>query len=163
MGLVASLALIATVAVYAEETLRIIPLVRNDTVVVSFELADAYNDEVRQAISSGLRTTFTYDVELRMRVPGWVDRTVATAVVATSDQFDNLTRRHSLTRTVDGRIAESLVTEDDAVVKKWLTSLVQVPVCGTSRLDPSRDYYVRISARAKPHGASLLGWAAAVT
>src|SRR5687768_6472150 len=75
------------------ESLRIVPLVSEDTVVVSFELADAYSDEIRQAISSGLRTTFTYDIELRMIVPGWVDRTIATATVSTVDQYDNLTRR----------------------------------------------------------------------
>jgi hypothetical protein len=88
---------------------------------------------------------------------------VAAAVVSTSDRYDNLTRRHSLSRTVDGRIAESEVTEDEAVVQRWLTSIARVPLCPTSRLDPSRDYYVRVSARARPNGASLLGWAAAIS
>ena len=60
--------------------------------------------EVRQAIASGLRTTFSYDIELRMVVPTWVDRTIATATVTISDQYDNLTRRYSVTRMVDGRI-----------------------------------------------------------
>ncbi len=147
----------------AAESLRILPLVRDDSVIVSLELADAYTSEVREAISSGLRTTFTYDVDLRMIVPAWVDRTVATAVVSTSDQYDNLTRRHSLSRSVNGRVEESLVTEDEAVVRRWLTSLSAVSICPTSRLDPSRDYYVRIRASARPHGASLLGWANAVT
>jgi hypothetical protein len=31
------------------------------------------------------------------------------------------------------------------------------------RMDENRDYYVRISARARPRGADLLGWANAVT
>ena len=162
-GFFAVAVVVAAVAAQAAETLRIMPLVRDDKVLVSFELADAYNEEVREAISSGLRTTFTYDVELRMVVAAWVDRTVATAVVTTSDQFDNLTRRHTLTRMIDGRIAESLVTEDEAVVRKWLTTLGQMQLCDTSKLEASRDYYVRISARAKPHGASLLGWASAIT
>ena len=149
--------------VSAAGSLRIVPIVRDDNVVVSFELADAYTDEVRETIASGLRTTFTYDVELRMVVPAWVDRTIATAVITTSDQYDNLTRRHSLLRTVDGHVAEALVTEDDGVVTKWLTTLNLLPLCRTSKLDPSRDYYVRVSARARPHGASLLGWATATT
>ena len=87
--------------------------------VVSFELNDAYNDAVREAIASGLRTTFTYELELR--TPAWIDRTIGTTIVATTDQYDNLTRRHTLTRTVDGRVEDVLVTEDDAVVKSWLT------------------------------------------
>ena len=58
----------------AAESLRIVPTVGGDRVLVSFELSDAFTDEIRETISSGLRTTFTYDVELRMLVPRWVDR-----------------------------------------------------------------------------------------
>ena len=119
----------AIVAVRAEESLHIVPAVRDSQVLVSVEVADGYADDVRDAISSGLRTTFSYDVELRMIVRGWVDRTIATAVIGTTDQYDNLTRRHRLVRTVDGRVAESLVTEDEAVVKQWLTTLTRLPLC----------------------------------
>ena len=153
----------AGVLASAADNLRIVPIVSDKQVVVSVELADAYNDEVRQAIGSGLRTTFTYDVELRMYVPAWVDRTVASVVVTTSDQYDNLTRRHSLSRSVDGRVEEVLVTEDEAVVRKWLTTLNRLTVCQTSKLDSSRDYYVRISARARPRGTSILGLASTIT
>ncbi len=163
LALAALLALTSTApAMRAAETLRIVPITSNDTVVVTIELADAYSDELRQAISSGLRTTFTYDIELRMVVPTWVDRTVATATVNTSDQYDNLTRRHTLQRLVDGRVQESIVTEDDAVARHWLTTLSRLPLVDTAKLDPNRDYYVRISARARPHGGSLIGWASAV-
>ena len=58
------------IAARAAESFRIVPIVGDDKVLVSFELADAFTDEIRQAISSGLRTTFTYEIELRMVVPG---------------------------------------------------------------------------------------------
>jgi hypothetical protein len=146
----------------AQDTLRIVPIVHGDEVLVSFELADAYTNDVREAISSGLRTTFTYDVELRMVGTLWVDRTIAAVVVTASDQYDNLTRRHVLARTVNGRVAESSVTEDASVVGRWLTTFTRIPLSRTSNLDSSRDYYVRISARSRPHGGSLLGWASSV-
>jgi len=155
--------LAAGVVARAAEVVRILPIVRNDQVVVSCELSDAYTDEVREAISSGLRTTFTYDLELRMVVPAWVDRTIATAVVSTSDQFDNLTRRHTLTRLVNGRVDEATVTEDEAVVRQFLTSLTRVPLSRTSMLNANRDYYVRISARARPRGSSVFSFADAIT
>src|SRR5580700_11725032 len=82
----------------AAESLRIVPIVGNDRVLVSFELADAFTNEVREAISSGLRTTFTYEIELRMVVPLWVDPKICTTVVSATVQYDNLTRRHSLAR-----------------------------------------------------------------
>ena len=147
----------------ATENLRIVPIVQGDEVLVSFELSDAYTKDVREAISSGLRTTFTYDVELRMVGSLWVDRTIATVVVSASDQYDNLTRRHMLSRTVDGRVGESSVTEDASVVGTWLTTFARVPLTRTAKLDSSRDYYVRISARSRPYGASLLGWTSAIT
>jgi hypothetical protein len=158
-GVMALLA--ASVLVRAAESLRIVPTVHDDQVLVSFEVADGYADDVRDAISSGLRTTFSYDVELRMIVRGWVDRTIATAVIGTSDHYDNLTRRHRLVRTIDGRVADLMVTEDEAVVRQWLTTLNRLPLCETSKLDPNRDYYVRISAHV-PHRTSLLGWTNAV-
>ncbi|MDR1989686.1 MAG: DUF4390 domain-containing protein [Acidobacteriaceae bacterium] len=144
------------------EPLRIVPITSGDRVVVSFELANAYTDEVREAIASGLRTTFTYEVDLRMIVPTWVDRTIASSVVSISDQYDNLTRRHNLSRSVDGRV-ESIVTEDEATVRQWLTSVTRLQIVGTSKLEPNRDYYVRVSAAARPRSGSLIGWANAVT
>jgi hypothetical protein len=158
MGLLAAGAI-----VQAADNLRIVPIVSEDQVLVSIELADAYTDDVREAISSGLRTTFTYDVELRMVVPIWVDRTIATAVVSTSDEYDVLTRRHSLSRTIDGRVAEASVTENESAVKRWLTALSRLPLCRTSKLDPTHDYYVRIRARVRPGGTSLLGWVNSIT
>jgi hypothetical protein len=144
--------------VRAEETLRITPFVHDDRVVVTFELDDAYNEAVQEAIRSGLRTTFTYQLDLRTTAPGWFDRTIASVVVSTSDQYDNLTRRHTLTRMVDGRIVDSLVTQDETVVKTWLTKWTRVPVTDTSRLDATREYYVRITTHARPLGGSLLGF-----
>ena len=127
------------------------------------EINDLDAKQVREVISSGLRTTFTYDIELRMVVPGWVDRTVATAVIAMSDQYDNLTRQHRLSKTIDGRVAEAVVTGDEVAAHRWLTTLTRVPLCDTKRLDPNRDYYVRISTRERPRGTSLFGWGPTVT
>jgi len=153
----------ASVVARADESLRIVPIVRDNKVLVTFELADAYTEPVRDAIASGLRTTFTYELELRTIVPSWLDRTIVTATVTASDQFDNLTRRHTLSRTVDGRVEEVLVTDDATVAKTWLTTWNRLPLCDTSKLDSSRDYYVRISARTRPFSGSLLAWAKSIT
>ncbi|MFN7982747.1 MAG: DUF4390 domain-containing protein [Vicinamibacterales bacterium] len=163
LGMLTVALLLSGVVGYAAETLRIVPIASGEQVVVSVELSDAYTDDVRQAIASGLRTTFTYNIDLRMLVPGWVDRTVATSTVSLSDHYDNLTRRHTLSRVVDGRTDETIVTEDDATVRQWLTTVTRLPIIRTARLDPARDYYVRISAQARPRGGSLLGFVSAVT
>jgi hypothetical protein len=145
----------------AGDGLRIVPIVHEDQMLVSFELPDAYGHDVRDLIFSGLRTSVTYDIALRIHAPVWVDRTVATAVVTISDEYNNLTRRHHLSRVVDGRVDDEISTEDETVVKQWLTTTSRLPICRTNKLDPNRDYYVRVSARVRPTNSSLLGWAAA--
>jgi hypothetical protein len=62
---------------HAAGTLRIVPVVRDDQVMVSIDLDGGYTDEVREVINGGVRTTFTYDVTLKMIVPAWVDRTIS--------------------------------------------------------------------------------------
>ena len=158
----AAVVLAAGAIAHAAQTLRIIPLVHDNEVLVSFEVADGYTSDVRDAIQSGLRTTFSYDVELRMRNHLWVDPLVATSIVSTSDHYDNLTRRHALTRTVDGREQDSITTENEVTVRQWLTSLDKLPICRTTKLDPNRDYYVQVSARVLPYHTSMLGWTSAI-
>jgi hypothetical protein len=148
--------LVGTISVQAQEALRIVPLVRNERVLVSFELADGFSDDVRAAILSGLKTTFTYTVDLRLDVPIWADRTIETAVVANSVEYDNLTRRYTVVRAIDGRMDQSQVTDDETSVKQWMTSFKQLPLFRTNILLPNRDYYVRVSAVARPTNGSIL-------
>jgi hypothetical protein len=148
--------LVAAVSLQAQEALRIVPLVRDERVLVTFELADGFSEDVRAAILSGLKTTFTYTVDMRLDVPVWADRTISSSVVTTSVEYDNLTRRHTVVRMIDGRMEQSQVTEDEAVVKQWMTSFKQLPLFRTSLLLPNRDYYVRVSAVARPTNGSIL-------
>ena len=151
--------LVAPLAAQVQEGLRIVPLVRDDHVLVTFELADGFTEEVRAAIHSGLKTTFTYTVDLRLEVPAWVDRTIATTVVNNSVEFDNLKRQHTIVRAVDGKVDLEQTTENESLVRQLMTSINRLPLFRTSILQPNREYYVRVSAVARPtNGAFLWPW-----
>ena len=153
----AALALaVSLVVVTSAETLRVIPLVRDGMVLVSFELADGFTAEVREAIRSGLKTTFTYTVDLRADVPIWIDRTMVSAVVSTAVHYDNLTRRHTVVRTLDGRVEEAQVIENEIEVRRLVTSFDRLPLFRTKTLEPNREYYVRVRAEVRPRSASFL-------
>lgn len=153
------LACVSAGTLLAAADLRIVPLVRDDQVLVTFELSDGFTGEVRDAIRSGLKTTFTYTVDLRLEVPVWVDRTIATSVVTNSVEYDNLTRTSTIVRTVDGKVETTQMTSDDDVVRQIMTSFQRLPLFRTSILEPNREYYVRISATARPsNGAFLWPW-----
>ena len=142
--------------VHATEGVRIVPLVRDDSVLVSFELTDGYTPEVKDAVHSGLKTTFTYTVELRQDVPAWVDRTIATSVITNTVQYDNLTRRATLTRTLDGHVESTETTQDEAVMRQWMTTFQKMPLFKTAELEQNREYYVRVRATARPTNGSML-------
>ncbi len=154
-AILAIILIAATVSVSAEGV-RIVPLVRDDSVLVSFELTDGYTPAVKDAVHSGLKTTFTYEIELRQHVPAWVDRTIQTSVVTNSVQYDNLTRRAKLTRTVDGPVESIEETEDEPVIRQWMTTFQRMPLFKTAELETNREYYVRVKATARPANGSML-------
>jgi uncharacterized protein DUF4390 len=159
LGMCALALYASTSAVYGQvpqQTLRVTPLVKDGQVLVSFELVNGLTDEVRAAIQSGLTTTFTYTVELRMDVPAWVDRTIGTATITSSVEYDNLKRQYMMGLRIDGRTEESRSTTDENDVRQWMTTVKQLALFRTTVLEPNREYYVRVSASARPSNGSIL-------
>ena len=120
-------------------TIRVRPLERDGQVLVTFSLDGGMTDEMKAVVSSGLRTVFTYTIELKMKMPAWVDRTVATAVVSTSVDYDNLTRRHTVSQAKNGRVEQSSVVEDPAEVARMVTNFERLPLFDTKQLEANRD------------------------
>ena len=153
---VAVLALIVgATTTFAAEQPRIVPLFRDGNVLITFQMPDGFTEDVRAAIRSGLKTTFTYTVDLRTSVAAWVDRTIDSAVVSTSVQYDNLTRRHRVVRTLDGRVEDAVVVESDEEVRQLVTRLDRLPLFRTDKLEPNREYYVRVRAEIRPRNTAF--------
>jgi hypothetical protein len=123
---------------------------RDGRVYVSSALVYGLVDELDDAIQSGLTTTFTYEVELRRPVSIWFDHTIGAASVSVSVQHDTLTRRYQLSRSVDGRVDDSKVSEDKADVKRFVAGFDRLPLFGTQDLEPNVEYYVRVRVYTRP-------------
>ena len=138
------------------ETLRVRPFFKDGQVLVTFGLDGGLTDEMKAVVQSGLRTVFTYTVELKLKVPAWVDRTVASAVVSASVDYDNLTRRHTVSQARNGRVEQSFVIEDPAEVAQMVTHFDRLALFDTKLLEANRDYYVLVRADARPRSNSSL-------
>jgi hypothetical protein len=146
--LAAVLGAAATVRAEAPD-LKVTPLQRDGQVLVSFELSQGFTPDVRDAIQSGLATTFSYEIELRQGSTLF-DKTVASVTITASVRFDNLTRRYQMSRSIDGRVEDARPTEDQQAVQQWLTHFERVPVTPTAALEPNGEYYVRVRALTRP-------------
>src|ERR1700716_608139 len=74
----------------ADPDISVTPIARNGEVLVSFDLSDGFTADVRDAIQSGLPTTFSYVVELRQGSAAWFDRTLSAGAITATGRFDNL-------------------------------------------------------------------------
>lgn len=154
-------ALLVATATFAQaqsqaETLKVSPLVKNDQVLVSFSLSGGLTDEMKAVVQSGLRTVFTYTVELKMRQAAFFDRTISTAIVSTSVDYDNLTRRHTITQSRNGRVEQSFIVEDPAEVALMVTKFDRLALFDTKMMQPNRDYYIIVRADARPRSNASL-------
>ena len=94
-GLVVLIVLVGVIG-HAAAALQVSTLTRDGRVLVSFDLAGAYTEDIRSTIRSGLQTTFEYDVNLKRRALFWPDSVVASAILATVVRYDNLTEQYSV-------------------------------------------------------------------
>jgi uncharacterized protein DUF4390 len=146
--------ILAGVVVRAGEAdLSVLPIARDGQVLVSFELSDGLTEDVRDAIQSGLPTTFSYVLELRRGTATWFDRTIAAVTMTATVRFDNLTRRYQMSRTFDGRVEDARPTEDRDAVRRWMTRFERVPLLTTSALEANGEYYIRVRARTQPRNS----------
>jgi hypothetical protein len=159
-GLVMMLGLLLAQDVSAAEAagVQVVPVTREGRVLVSFSVPGALTDELREAIQSGLPTTFTYDVELRQTSALWFDRLVSSATIAVTVRYDNLTRRYQVTEMQDGRTEQVIVTDDAATVRHRVTTFNRLPLFSTRPLRSDGEYSVRVRAHTRPRTRLLFAW-----
>jgi hypothetical protein len=132
-----------------EPDLKVTPIARDGQVLVSFDLSDGFTSDVRDAIQSGLATTFSYDVDLR-RGATLFDRTIAAVTITATVRFDNLTRRYQMSRSLDGRVEDARPTEDQDAVRGWMTHFERILLSKTAALETNGEYDVRVRAHTRP-------------
>jgi len=144
------------------QTIQVTPLPRDGEVLVSFKLDEALTDDIKAAIQSGLTVRFVYKVDLRRASGAWFDRTIKSAEVGASVKYDNLTRRYSVSRTVDGRMDWADTTQKEDEAWHWLTNdFARLSLFRGVPLEANAEYYVRVRANASPRNKSFIWpWAA---
>jgi len=145
------------VAGQAQQSLQVMPLPREGQVLVTFRLNQELTEDIRAKIHSGMLVSFIYKVDLRRASSAWFDRTLATAVVKATVRYDNLTRRYTLGRALDGRTSEMVTTDSEDIAWAWLTTeFEKLPLFSTVSLESNAEYYVRVRAHAAPRNASFV-------
>ncbi len=146
------------------DDIQVVELTRDDVIYVSFAYPNGFTEDMRAALRSGLETAITYQIELRRQMPVWFDKTLVSVTLTSSAKYDNLTRLHRLSRTIDGRGEEQpKVTSNEEDVRQFLTSVGSPPeerlaLFKTTGLERNAEYLIVVRARSKPRTGWFLFW-----
>ncbi len=132
--------LLATAGVCSAQTVQVTPLAKDGRVLVTLRMSDVFTEEVRAAMHSGMRITFIYDIELKRSTALWVDRTIATASVMATIEYDILTKRYLATRREDGRMEQVENIEREDAARAWLTEFEKLPLFSSATLEGNSEY-----------------------
>jgi hypothetical protein len=143
------LVLAVTAAVGEMADIKVTPVVTDGHVVASFAAPEAFTDENREVVKSGVPLTFTYVVDLRRPSVLW-DRTLGSATVVALVKFDSLTSMYQVTKQQDGRVSWAKNTTKEDEMRGWITAFDAVPIQVTEALEPNADYYLRVRLESHP-------------
>jgi len=120
-----------------------------DYVYVDAKLKGAFTSGIKDAISSGVPTTFRYYLELFKPRPLWFDKKPANRVIEHTVTYDTLTKEYQVTLD-DGVSSQVRVTKDEEVMKGWMASLVSARFLPSRKLPSSGSKYrIRLKAEMK--------------
>jgi len=115
-------------------------------VSVHFSLVGAFqNDEMVEALKSGLPTTFTYSVEIFRDRPNWFDDSLAKARIEVVCAYNSLTREYLLNYRRERRLVRSETFTDLAALEKAMSTVDEPDLFDIADRKP---YKLKVRAKA---------------
>jgi len=114
---------------------------------VSFALRGAFTPEIREQLDSGLPITFNHYVEIVHRRAAWFDSTRVEKVISTTATYDTLTRQYRLTRSVNGQMVETSLSDKAAEMERFMTEVERQRICDPTDLEGDRSLVLRVKSR----------------
>ncbi len=136
--------LAAGVPLWGADIVDVISVVRNDRIIVSFQMTDAFSDEVESTIESGLPVSFLFTVQLKRVRTIWLNERVTTRNIRTTVTYDNLTERYMLSREIDGEIQATDVVSDPEAMRRFMVTVESLDLFDTAMLEANGEYYLRL-------------------
>ena len=153
-GCAFTLALASTIS--AAEIVELVPVIRGEGILVSFRVEEAFDEDIVQAIETGLEVSFRYHVELRRVRRGWFDEKAASRLIQTTVVYDNLTKRYSLTREIDGEIDATELVDNPDAMRRFMTSFESLLLFDVSFMEPNEEFYLRARGVTRDRNVLLL-------
>ena len=114
---------------------------------VSFYVENCFTEKMEEAIQTGIRTIFTFYLDLYQKRTWWKDRKVASVQFRHSIQYDPIRGEYQVTF---GKKGDSLATKNLEEAKKLMAKVETVEIKPSSELKSGVPTYLRIKAELDP-------------
>jgi len=149
------LVLVARLPATAAELLDLGLLIKDKKISVSFRMTEAFNEDIEKTITSGLPVSFRYEVQLKKVRAIWLNQKVDTRRITNTVTYDNITKRYTLSRDIDGAIVATVVIADLKDMVEFMTVIDDLGLFEVSSLEPNADYYLRVKGLVKERNLFL--------
>ncbi|MGA1875060.1 MAG: DUF4390 domain-containing protein [bacterium] len=121
---------------------------KHDYVYVGAKLEGAFTEGIREAITSGIPTTFKYYLELVAPRHLWFDRKTNRKVLQYRVAYDTLKKEYEVTID-DGASSQVRVTKSEEEMRRWMTTIDSYRFLDSRKIQPVTRYKVRLKAEMK--------------
>jgi hypothetical protein len=114
---------------------------------VDFHVENCFTEKMEEAIQTGIRTIFTFYLQLYQKRSLWKDRKVASIQFHHTIQYDPIRGEYQLTQEESGT---SLVTTSLEEAKRRMAKVEAVEIRPSLQVKPDVSTYLRIKAELDP-------------
>ena len=115
-----------------------------DDLLLYLNLEGAFREEMKQAILSGVPSTFSFFAKLNRVRSLWFDKDIADIEVTHTIRYDNLKKEFTVTRSWKENNSE--VTKSFSDAKRWMTEIDSLIIIPLNRLEKGEQYQLRVKA-----------------
>jgi len=128
-----------------EAVLKDIAVTNTDShLLLYFNVADCFSEDMKKAIDSGIKTTFNFFVRVYEDRTFWLDKKITDIKVSHDVQYDNLKKVYMVRLFKKGD--ETIFVQDFDEVKTLMTGIRELKVAELGNLKKGKNYQVRMMA-----------------
>lgn len=113
---------------------------------LSFRLVDAFDDNLKKRIDSGLYSGFTFEFELVRDRKTWFNKSLDSGSLQVVAMYNAVTREYLINLRHDGDLIDSRVVQDVAELERALTEIDDLAVFSVAGVNPRQRLRVRVRA-----------------
>lgn len=117
---------------------------------LSFRLRNAFDEDMRQRVMSGLPTRLTFEFELVRARRGWFNTGVDSGSLQVIAMYNAVTREYLINYKHDGDLIESRIVQDFDELRAAMTDFKDFPAFSTLGRNTDQRLRIRVRAELRP-------------